>query len=32
MDKMIAAANCFNVERVKREDVAKVGGAPPEEN
>jgi ParB family chromosome partitioning protein len=32
MDRMIAAANKFNVERVKQEDVAKVGGgAPPEE-
>jgi ParB family chromosome partitioning protein len=27
MDKMIAAANRFNVDRVKQEDVAKVGGA-----
>ena len=31
MDKMIASANKFNVDRVKQEDVAKVGGAPPEE-
>ena len=32
MDRMIAAANKFNVERVKQEDVAKVGGgAPPED-
>jgi len=32
MDRMIAAAHKFNVERVKQEDVAKVsGGAPPEE-
>ena len=31
MDKMIAAAGRFNVDRVKQEDVAKVGGAPPEE-
>ena len=32
MDRMIGAANKFNVERVKQEDVAKVGGgAPPEE-
>jgi ParB family chromosome partitioning protein len=30
MDKMIALAAKFNVERVKQEDVAKVGGAPPE--
>jgi ParB family chromosome partitioning protein len=28
MDKMIAAAGRFNVERVKQEDVARVGGAP----
>ena len=32
MDKMIAAASRFNVDRVKQEDVAKVGGAPPEES
>jgi ParB family transcriptional regulator, chromosome partitioning protein len=33
MDKMIASAVKFNVERVKQEDVAKVGGgAPPEED
>jgi ParB family chromosome partitioning protein len=32
IDKMIAAAGRFNVERVKQEDVAKIGGgAPPEE-
>ena len=31
MDKMIASAQKFNVERVKQEDVAKIGGAPPEE-
>ena len=31
MDKMIATTGRFNVERVKQEDVAKVGGAPPEE-
>ena len=31
MDKMIASAAKFNVERVKQEDVAKVGGAPPED-
>ena len=29
MDKMIAAAGRFNVDRVKQEDVAKVGGAAP---
>ncbi|HEY6361040.1 MAG TPA: ParB N-terminal domain-containing protein [Vicinamibacterales bacterium] len=32
MDKMIASALKFNVERVKQEDVAKAGGAPPEED
>jgi ParB family chromosome partitioning protein len=33
MDKMIASAGKFNVERVKQEDVAKVGGgAPPEDD
>jgi ParB family transcriptional regulator, chromosome partitioning protein len=32
MDKMIASANKFNVERVKQEDVAKIGGAPPPED
>jgi ParB family chromosome partitioning protein len=31
IDKMTAAARRFNVERVRQEDVAKVGGAPPEE-
>ena len=31
MDRMIALAAKFNVERVKQEDVAKAGGAPPEE-
>jgi ParB family chromosome partitioning protein len=31
MDKMIAAAGRFKVDRVRQEDVAKVGGAPPEE-
>jgi ParB family transcriptional regulator, chromosome partitioning protein len=31
VDKMIAAAARFNVDRVKQEDVAKIGGAPPEE-
>ena len=29
MDKMIASAGKFNVDRVKQEDVAKIGGAPP---
>ena len=28
MDKMIASAGRFNVDRVKQEDVAKIGGAP----
>jgi ParB family chromosome partitioning protein len=31
MDKMIASAGKFNVDRVKQEDVAKMGGAPVEE-
>jgi len=31
LDKIISAATKFNVDRVKQEDVAKVGGAPPEE-
>ena len=31
MDKTIAAATRFNVDRVRQEDVAKVGGAPPDE-
>ena len=31
MDKMIAAARRFNVDRVKQEDVARVGGAPVDE-
>jgi ParB family chromosome partitioning protein len=32
IDRMTASARKFNVERVKQEDVAKVGGgAPPEE-
>ncbi len=32
MDKMIALAGRFNVDRVKQEDVAKIGGAPPDES
>jgi ParB family chromosome partitioning protein len=32
IDKMIAAAGRFKVERVRQEDVAKVGGAPPAED
>ena len=31
LDKIIASAQKFNAEKVKQEDVAKVGGAPPEE-
>jgi len=31
IDRMIAAAAKFNVDRVKQEDVAKIGGAPPED-
>lgn len=31
MDKMIASTAKFNVERVKQEDVAKIGGGPPED-
>jgi ParB family chromosome partitioning protein len=31
LDKIIASAAKFNVDRVKQEDVAKVGGAPPAE-
>jgi hypothetical protein len=31
MDRMIASASKFNVDRVKQEDVAKIGGAPPDE-
>jgi ParB family chromosome partitioning protein len=31
IDRMIAAANKFNVERVRQEDVAKVGGGSPAE-
>ena len=31
LDKMTASAARFNLERVKQEDVAKAGGAPPEE-
>lgn len=31
MDKMIASAGRFNVDRVRQEDVAKIGGAPPSE-
>jgi ParB family chromosome partitioning protein len=31
MGKMLAAAKKFNVDRVKQEDVAKIGGSPPPE-
>ena len=31
MDKMLASAGKFNVERVKQEDVAKISGGPPAE-
>jgi ParB family chromosome partitioning protein len=31
LDKIIASAQKFNVDRVKQEDVAKTGGAPPDE-
>src|SRR5688572_24521785 len=31
IDRMTASAKKFNVEKVKQEDVAKVGGAPPDE-
>jgi ParB family chromosome partitioning protein len=32
LDRIIASAQKFNVDRIKQEDVAKVGGAPPEED
>src|SRR5262249_54648288 len=32
IDKMTASAKKFNAEKVKQEDVAKVGGAPPEDD
>jgi len=32
LDKIIASAAKFNVDRVKQEDVAKAGGGPPEES
>jgi ParB family chromosome partitioning protein len=32
IDKMTASASRFNVDRVKQEDVAKIGGAPPPED
>ena len=31
LDKIIASAAKFNVDRVKQEDVAKAGGGPPDE-
>ena len=32
IDKMTASVGRFNVDRVKQEDVAKIGGAPPPED
>jgi ParB family chromosome partitioning protein len=32
LDKIIASAQKFNVERIKQEDVAKAGGGPPDED
>ncbi|HEY7285496.1 MAG TPA: ParB/RepB/Spo0J family partition protein [Vicinamibacterales bacterium] len=32
LDKIIASAQKFNADRVKQEDVARVGGAPPDED
>jgi ParB family chromosome partitioning protein len=32
LDKIVASASKFNAERVKQEDVARVGGAPPEDD
>jgi ParB family transcriptional regulator, chromosome partitioning protein len=32
LDKIIASAQKFNVDRVKQEDVARAGGAPPDED
>ena len=32
LDKIIASASKFNVDRVKQEDVAKAGGGPPDED
>jgi ParB family transcriptional regulator, chromosome partitioning protein len=32
MDKMIGSANKFNVQKIRQEDVAKIGGAPSEED
>jgi ParB family chromosome partitioning protein len=31
LDKIVGSASRFNIDRVKQEDVAKVGGAPPDE-
>jgi ParB family chromosome partitioning protein len=31
LDKIIASASKFNVDRIKQEDVAKAGGGPPDE-
>ena len=32
MEKMLGAANRFKVDRIRQEDVAKIGGAPPDED
>jgi ParB family chromosome partitioning protein len=32
VDKMIATTNRFKVDRVRQEDVAKIGGGPPEDD
>ena len=32
LDKIIGSAQKFNIDRVKQEDVARVGGAPPDED
>ena len=31
LDKIVASAHKFNIDRVKQDDVAKIGGAPPED-
>jgi ParB family chromosome partitioning protein len=32
LDRIIASAAKFNVDRIRQEDVAKSGGAPPDED
>ena len=32
LDKIIASAQKFNVDRIKQEDVARAGGGPPDED